>query len=729
MRVVMRVITRVIGSNPLTRAMRVAGAGLLTLRLAAFVFTLMFLLIAGVPRASAVAPPRSLADSVAAKSQHPAAPAAEPTAAKPPVSVRVSESAAMLDFLGQAIDWYHGLDVERHLAVQPVGLLYLADDRRLGLEVVQLAFQYARARAELIRAEAHDRQLTRPATIGSGALPGLGALMAKYAQVENDLRQAQAHAEQLKADVASTSGPKRTDLMRHLGIVQSQIELDQARVDSFKSFIDFNKAATLGGNKPSGLVPQIDALERSIPQLDESGKGAGLQPRAGTAATGASSDQGLLGAIEGMFRLGRASDALQDRASVTRSFAAVVEAARAPLVAQLRALNRRASELAAKGGTGDLAAIQQRKQEFDALIKRHQLIISALMPLAKQAVVLQLYVRNLDRWGTVLNDRTGAQLRHLIIQLSVLGFLLVLLFVGSMVWRHLTFRYVQEPRRRRQLLQLRKLTVASLILLVCIIEFASELGALATVMGFAAAGIAFALQNVILSFAGYFFITGRYGIRVGDRIEIAGVKGDVVEVGLFKMALMELAGGEGMNQLTGRVVVFTNSIIFQPNGNFFRPAPGTNFMWNEFRLTLAPECDYRLAEKRLLAVVEDVYARYRDTVQRQYRQLEHGLNLKMESPHPQSRLRLSQSGIEMTIRYPTDTSHAIELSDEISRRVLDTIAKDPVLTLEMPGTPNLQPVTAPSMAAAATRDVRDGHEPVAAAEAPATAAAPAPVKR
>lgn len=76
-------------------------------------------------------------------------------------------------------------------------------------------------------------------------------------------------------------------------------------------------------------------------------------------------------------------------------------------------------------------------------------------------------------------------------------------------------------------------------------------------------------------------------------------------------------------------------------------------------------------------VVEDVYARYRDTVQRQYRQLEHGLNLKMESPHPQSRLRLSQGGIEMTIRYPTDTSHEIELSDEISRRVLDTIAKDP----------------------------------------------------
>lgn len=769
MRVVLRGIIRVIGSNLLARA---TGAVPLTLRLAAIIFTSALFLVVGAPRANAVAPPRSLAASVPAKSQHPVAPAEEPTVPKPrslnasrpggrvkpkpiavqseaaqagagagpadnlsaaatptPVSIRVSESTATLDFLGQTIDWYHGLDAEQHLAAQPVGLLYLADDRRLGLQVVQLAFQYARARAELISAEAQQRQLTRSAGKASGALPGLAALMARYAQVENDLHRAQAHADQLRAAAASARDRKRIELKRQLGIVQSQVQLDQARVDSFKSFIDFDKAATLGGSKPTGLVPQIDALERSIPQLDETQKGAGSRVAARPAAAVALSDQGLLGAIEGMFRLGRESDALQDRTSATRSFIAVVEAARAPLVTQLRALNRRASELAARGGTGDLATVQQRKREFDTLIKRHKLIIGALMPLAKQAVVLQLYVRNLDRWGTVVNDRTSAQLRNLIIQLSVLAFLLIALFVGSMVWRRLTFSYVQEPRRRRQLLQLRKLTVASLVLLVFVIEFASELGALATVMGFAAAGIAFALQNVILSFAGYFFITGRYGIRVGDRIELAGVKGDVVEVGLFKMALMELAGGEGMNQLTGRVVVFTNSIIFQPNGNFFRPAPGTNFMWNEFRLTLAPECDYRSAEKRLLAVVEDAYARYRDSVQRQYRQLEHGLNLKMESPHPQSRLRLSQSGIEMTIRYPTDTSHAIELSDEISRRVLDTIDKDSSLTLIMPGTANLQPATASRSEAASVSVAPDGHEPAAATTAPAATAAPTPVKR
>ena len=278
---------------------------------------------------------------------------------------------------------------------------------------------------------------------------------------------------------------------------------------------------------------------------------------------------------------------------------------------------------------------------------------------------------------------------------------LLAIFVGAFIWRSLTFRYVQDLRRRRQLLQLRKLTVALVVGLVLLFDFASQLGTLATVMGLAAAGVALALQNVILSFAGYFFVTGRYGIRVGDRIQISGISGDVIDVGLFKLTLMELVGDGNSRQPTGRVVVFPNSIVFQTNGNFFKQAPGTNFVWNEFRLTLSPECDYRLAEKRLLEVVEDVYARYRDTVQRQYSDLERDLSMKFESPRPQSRLRLGPNGIELTIRYPADTRYAVQVADEISRRALDAITQDPALSLSMPG--YAQPLAACTTAAAHRR--------------------------
>jgi small-conductance mechanosensitive channel len=198
------------------------------------------------------------------------------------------------------------------------------------------------------------------------------------------------------------------------------------------------------------------------------------------------------------------------------------------------------------------------------------------------------------------------------------------------------------------------------------------------------------LQNVILSVAGYFFLIGRFGIKAGDRVQIGGVTGDVIDIGLVKLSLMELGGTGTHREPTGRVAVFSNAIVFQPSGNFFKQAPGTSFVWNEVRLTLAPDVDYRLAEKRILDAVDEVFARYRDRVMRDYRHLERDLNVMLETPKPQSRLHLSQSGLEIIIRYPAETYTAPQITDEISRRVLDAINKEPRLCLSPQATANIQ---------------------------------------
>jgi small-conductance mechanosensitive channel len=230
-------------------------------------------------------------------------------------------------------------------------------------------------------------------------------------------------------------------------------------------------------------------------------------------------------------------------------------------------------------------------------------------------------------------------------------------------------------------------------------NFSDELGSAATVLGFAAAGIAFALQNVILSIAGYFFLIGRFGIKAGDRVQIGGVTGDVIDIGLVKLSLMELGGTGTHREPTGRVAVFSNAIVFQPSGNFFKQAPGTSFVWNEVRLTLAPDVDYRLAEKRLLDAVDEVFARYRDRVMRDYRHLERDLNIMLETPKPQSRLYLSQSGLEIIIRYPAETYTAPQITDEISRRVLDAINREPSLRLASQGNANIQSEVPPPASA------------------------------
>ena len=138
------------------------------------------------------------------------------------------------------------------------------------------------------------------------------------------------------------------------------------------------------------------------------------------------------------------------------------------------------------------------------------------------------------------------------------------------------------------------------------------------------------------------------------------------------------------------MVVFPNSVVFQPSANFFKQAPGTSFTWNELRLVLAPDCDYRLAEKRLMQVVEQVFDRYRETVRHEYRVMERRLNLGIESPKPHSLLRLNPAGIEMVIRYPAEARRAVQVADEVSRRLLEAIQHEPSLRLVTLGTPDIQ---------------------------------------
>ena len=90
--------------------------------------------------------------------------------------------------------------------------------------------------------------------------------------------------------------------------------------------------------------------------------------------------------------------------------------------------------------------------------------------------------------------------------------------------------------------------------------------------GVITAGIAVALQTIILSIAAYFFMIGRSGLRVGDRITIAGVTGDVMNVGPVRFYLRELEGAAGDLKPSGRMAIFSNAVIFQ-HSPLFRPLP------------------------------------------------------------------------------------------------------------------------------------------------------------
>ena len=249
------------------------------------------------------------------------------------------------------------------------------------------------------------------------------------------------------------------------------------------------------------------------------------------------------------------------------------------------------------------------------------------------------------------------------------------------IWRRATFRYVTDPRRRNQFLLLRRIALWCVMAVIISVAFASEIGAITTFAGLLTIGITLALQNVILSLAGYFFLIGKYGIRVGDRVQVAGITGDVVDIGIVRLHLMEVTGGPSPRP-TGRVVVFPNAVVFQAGAGLFKQIPGTNFLWHEITLTLRPEQNYLQVEQRLLDAVKKVFAGYQDTMERQRRNVERNLQAaQIGSFAPESRLRLTASGLEIVIRYPVELSSAAETDDRVTRQLLEAIAREPKLSL------------------------------------------------
>ena len=271
-------------------------------------------------------------------------------------------------------------------------------------------------------------------------------------------------------------------------------------------------------------------------------------------------------------------------------------------------------------------------------------------------------------------------------RLGALGLILGVVLGVSELWKRATFRYITDTRRRYQFLLIRRIVLWSLIAIIVATAFASELGAITTFAGLMTAGIAVALQNVILSIAGYFFLIGKYGVRVGDRVNINGVTGDVVDIGLVRLQLMEVTGGPAPLP-TGRVVAFSNAVVFQAGSGMFKQIPGTNFLWHEITLTLDPKTNYRQVEQRMMEAVNKVFAEYRDKMEMQRRNVERSLNSTIAVFAPESRLHLTQTSLEVVIRYPVEFANAGEIDNRVTRAILEALELDPNLRAQVSAGP------------------------------------------
>ncbi len=339
--------------------------------------------------------------------------------------------------------------------------------------------------------------------------------------------------------------------------------------------------------------------------------------------------------------------------------------------------------------TTDPAETAATQRDFTALTTQFKQAADAAVPLRQEIIVLDQCHGELQEWRNSINVEYKRVLVSLLTRVGFILLALAMLFGLSQLWRHGTYKYIHDARRRRQLTLIRRFVIGFLMGIVVVAGFITEFSSLATFAGFLTAGIAVALQTVILSLAAYFFLVGRYGVRIGDRLTVSGVTGDVVEIGLVRLYLTELAGTGIDLYPTGRVVVFSNSVMFQ-TAPFFKQLPGTAYAWHEVALMVAPGADAAKVEQKLLDTVTSVYAEYQHTIDRQHALVERILDASVAAPVPKATLHFIEGGLELTVRYPVEIPHSGDIDDKVTRKLMEVIASDEELKKSVVGSPTLR---------------------------------------
>jgi small-conductance mechanosensitive channel len=240
------------------------------------------------------------------------------------------------------------------------------------------------------------------------------------------------------------------------------------------------------------------------------------------------------------------------------------------------------------------------------------------------------------------------------LQAKLLISLIVILVLWLVRWAVVHF-VVRRARDPRSVYASRKwatnITVLVGILIVGRVLFAG-FQSLATYIGLLSAGLAIALKDLLINFAGWVFILWRKPFEVGDRIQISGHAGDVIDLRIFQFSLLEIGNWVASDQPTGRIAHVPNGKVFvEPQFNYTK---GFNYIWNEIPVLVTFESNWRKAKGILETIAARHAAHVGEGARQSFQDAARKFLLSVSDLAPQVFVTVPDSGVRLTIRYLCD---------------------------------------------------------------------------
>ena len=587
---------------------------------------------------------------------------------------------AVINHLNAVIKLYRNASAELQTGGAPSDVIYQENEKSLAADVVRLAFQAARAEAAAIRA-----------TEKAGAPSTTSAQSSAQVEARNKARIAdvQSKLDSIDKQIAAAPKNKRDPLIAQKQALEGELNLDNAVQEVIQKRAAFMESGNDTGSE--GLDGRINQLAHSVPgvfaTVNDQKPGAQAKPTPQSEAS-KQSPSGLVSQAMALYDAITSVHQIDQLNDQTGGLRQRVNDLRQPLRDSLVADIKKGRDLTDQASSGKIPPASP--QQFQDLTDHFKRISAVVLPLSQEIMVLDQSSANLVEWRTSILRESKYEARALFVRVGMILLALGIVLALSEAWRRLTYKYIQDARRRRQFLLLRRFVMSFLIGVVLIMGFVSQFASLATFAGFVTAGIAVGLQTVLLSVAAYFFVVGRYGIHVGDRVSVSGVTGDVIDISLVRLYLMELAG-TGIDLFpTGRVVVFSNSVLFQATTPLFKQIPGTEYAWHEVVFNLVPGGDHKLAQDKLFQAVKSVHEQYREGFERQQGFIERRIEVQLKTPTPETRLQFGDTGLELLVRYPVEIRNESVTDEQVTRKVLEVIQSESEVQAAVIGSPKIR---------------------------------------
>jgi small-conductance mechanosensitive channel len=470
--------------------------------------------------------------------------------------------------------------------------------------------------------------------------------------------------DRLAKQLAAARESQKAPLEDQLDVAKAQLELDRDELEAASD--DLARA----GGDPQARIRRLkeafEAGDKESAQIIASGRPASAFP-AGSLLARLSEWRGQRGKLA---RLVQARQAAQVKVQALSQRRATIEAQANKEKEDREAARFWASSLVKGAAGGGADAGREQAKDAVSYLKRYGDVQQRLASMNRRILDQQELAEVYATWMGIADVQRNTALHTLLSRLLwVLG-LVAAAYLAGLAIDHLFHRAAAGDKKGSGTLRtVVKLGVQVLCALAIGFVIFGMPGQITTVLGLAGAGLTVALKDFIVAFFGWFILMGRNGIRVGDWVEIRGVGGEVVEIGLLRTVVLETGSWSDAGHPTGRRVAFVNNFAIE--GHFFNFSTSGQWMWDELRVMIPPGQDpYPIIDGVQKLVEQQTEANAR-LAEQEWKRATARYRVQAFSAAPGLNVVPTMNGVEIRARYITRAFERHETRLRLNQAVVE----------------------------------------------------------